>query len=335
VAKILSTGWVLPGRPFTFRFQITGLHPKATETLMDGWLDGISRLTILCFAGTYALALASELVRLRGGSKAWWHLLPGLLIGIGWLVQAAYLANLAIQKRAVPLSSVFESLLLLGWVLAAAALWLELRTSRSRATLAGPLVLTLALAVVTVAGTLAPRAGTQPGSGSELAGWGMIHGMFQTLGAVGTSLAFAFAGMYLLQARRLKRKQAAPLKFPLPSLEQSDRWHKTAILATFPLLTAGLLTGVALVFAVQQRPGYLFRWSDPKIVSTLALWAVSLGLLIARYQPAWQGRRLMMLTVVAFGLLVFAVLGVGLILPTAHSGLAALPLPAQGAGAKP
>ena len=80
----------------------------------------MNRLTILCFAGTYALALVSELVRLRGRARAWWHLLPGFLIVIGWLVQAAYLANLAIQKRAVPLTSVLESLLLLGWVLAGA-----------------------------------------------------------------------------------------------------------------------------------------------------------------------------------------------------------------------
>ncbi len=291
----------------------------------------MNRLTILCFAGTYALALVSELVRLRGRARAWWHLLPGFLIVIGWLVQAAYLANLAIQKRAVPLTSVLESLLLLGWVLAAVALLLEVRAGRSRPTLAGPVVLALALVVLTVAGIWAPRVDAQPGNPSELAVWGMIHGMFQTLGAVGTSLAFAFGVMYLLQARRLKRKQAAPLIFPLPSLEQSDRWHRATIVTAFPLLTAGLLTGVALVVAVRQRPGYEFHWTDPKILSTLALWVVSAGLLVARFQPAWQGRRLMILTVVAFALLAFAVVGVGLILPTAHSGLASLPGPATGA----
>jgi ABC-type transport system involved in cytochrome c biogenesis permease subunit len=277
----------------------------------------MTRLTVLCFAGTYALALVSELLRLRGQTQTWWRHLPGLLIGLGWLVQAAYLANLAIQKHAVGLASVFESMLVLGWVLAAIALFLEVRWNVVRPTLAGPVVLALALVVLTVAGVWAPRSAARLNDPGALALWGTIHGMFLTLGAVGTSLAFAFGLMYLLQSSRLKRKQSR-LVLPLPSLEQSDRWHRMAIVIAFPLLTAGLLSGLGLIVAVHQAGGSVFWLTDPKVFSTLALWVVSTALLVARFQPEWQGRRLMILTVLVFAVLVFAMVGVGLVLPTAH-----------------
>ena len=288
----------------------------------------MNRLTVLCFVGTYVLALLSELVRLRGRAQTWWHHLPGLLIAIGWLVQAAYLANLAILRRSLPLTSVFESLLLLGWVLAAIALLLEVRGGTNRPTAAGPVVLCLALLVLTVAGILVPRGISPTNNPSELATWGMIHGMFQTLGAVGTSLAFAFGLMYLLQARRLKLKQRSRQVLPLPSLEQSERWHRAAIVAAFPLLTAGLLSGMGLVVAVHQVGGSSFRWTDPKVLSTLA----SAALLVARFLPAWQGRKVMILTVITFAMLAFTMVGVGLVLPTAHGGLASLPNSNSAAG---
>jgi ABC-type transport system involved in cytochrome c biogenesis permease subunit len=285
----------------------------------------MTRLTVLCFAGTYGLALASELLRLRGRADVWSRLLPGFLIALGWLVQSAYLANLAIQKQVVPLTSIFESMLVLGWVLAAIALFLEFYRQSKRPTLAGPVVLALALVVLTVAGLWAPRSMARRDDPGALALGGMIHGLFQTLGAVGTCLAFAFGLMYLIQARRLKRKQKSRWALPLPSLEQSDRWHRVAILTAFPLLTAGLISGLALVIVVHQAGASTFRWTDPKVFSTVALWVVSAALLFARFQPEWQGRRLMILTVLAFAMLAFAMVGVGVVLPTAHGGLSMLP----------
>ena len=59
-------------------------------------------------------------------------------------------------------------------------------------------------------------------------------------------------------------------------------------------------------------------WSDPKVVSSTALWVVFAALLNARLRPAMRGRRVMVLTIVAFAFLVFTWAGVGVLLPTAH-----------------
>ena len=54
---------------------------------------------MLCFAGTYGLALASELARFVVRGAARWYLTVGLT-ALGWVVQTAYLANLALATGA-------------------------------------------------------------------------------------------------------------------------------------------------------------------------------------------------------------------------------------------
>ncbi len=286
---------------------------------------GMDRLTVLCFAGTYALALAAELARfaakLRDGVRR--YATVGLT-ALGWLVHTVYLANLAIEKKAVPVTTPFESLIVLAWVLAAIGLYLMVHAGGSRPTAAGPVVLTLVLAVLTVAGRWTARVGSVWPGWSErgwLTFWGTLHGLFLLLGAVSTCLAFVFGLMYLAQSRRLKHKRMPGQGVALPSLEQSERWNRAAITMAFPLLTAGLLIGVGLIVATARSGGAPLGWTDPKVLSTLALWIVFAGLLHARYRPEWRGRRVMVLTVVAFLFLVFAMVAVGLILPTAHRGL--------------
>lgn len=277
----------------------------------------MDRLTVLCFAGTYALALASDLARFVVRVPPAVERYSALaLTTLGWLVHTVYLVNLAIREHSLPVTSVFESLLALAWVLAAIDLYLTARPARLTAV--GPVLLALVLTVLVIAGQWAPR--DNPGTGWDgwPRFWGTVHGLFLLMGAVFTCLAFVFGALYLVQTRRLKRKQSPGSGWPLPSLEQSERWNRTAITLAFPLLTAGLLIGVALVVAVHRSGGSTLAWTDPKVLSTAALWLVFAGLLHARYRPEWRGRRVMILTLVAFAFLAFAMIGVDLLLPTAH-----------------
>jgi ABC-type uncharacterized transport system permease subunit len=124
--------------------------------------------------------------------------------------------------------------------------------------------------------------------------------------------------MYLVQANRLKHKRRPRFGFALPSLEQSERLNRAAIILAFPLLTFGLLIGVVLGLA--HRAGAMeLSWSDPKVVSASVMWLVFAVLLHARFRPEMRGRSVMVLTIVAFAFLVFAWVGVeALRLPTAH-----------------
>ena len=289
---------------------------------MDRGLMSMLRLEVLCFAGTYGLALLCELARFVTRNAARWYLTVGLT-ALGWLVQTAYLVNLGRSQQKVLVTTPFESLLVLSWILALIGLYLMVRSPRQVAV--GLFVLPLVLALVSVAGRFAARTAHWDQWGGATRFWGSVHGVFLLAGAVSTCVAFAAGLMYLVQANRLKHKRPARLGLGLPSLEQSERLNRGAITLAFPLLTFGLLIGVILDLAVRGQAARVpLSWTDPKVVSAGLMWLVFAVLLHARFRPAMRGRSVMLLTILAFAFLVFTWVGVDVLnLPTAHGSATA------------
>jgi ABC-type uncharacterized transport system permease subunit len=277
----------------------------------------MARLEVLCFAGTYGLALIAELARFVVRSPARWYVAVGLT-ALGWVVQTVYLANLAWVDRTLPITTVFESLLVLSWIFAAIGLYLMIRSPKPVAV--GLFVLPMVLALVVLAGRFAPRQASWGHWGGATTFWGIVHGVFLLAGAVSTCVAFAAGLMYLVQSNRLKHKRRPRFGFTLPSLEQSERVNRGAITLAFPLLTFGLLIGVVLSLVTRsQAHGAVPGWTDPKVLSALMMWVVFAVLLHARFRPAMRGRSVVVLTIVAFAFLVFTWVGVEVLhLPTAH-----------------
>ncbi len=300
----------------------------------------MERLTVLCFAGTYGLALLSELARFAVRSAARWYLTMGLT-ALGWIVQTVYLVNLAWTGHRVPMSTPFESLLVLSWIFAAIGLYLMARAPRPVAV--GTFVLPVVVGLTALAGTSVPReAGWVGFLGGPTAFWGSVHGLFLLAGAVSTCVAFAAGLMYLAQANRLKHKRSGRFGVALPSLERSERLHRGAITVAFPLLTFGLLIGMVLTVTAGRRggagssTGSVLTWTDPKVVSALAMWLAFAVLLHARFRPAMRGRSVMVLTIIAFGFLVFTWAGVEVLhLPTAHGLPRAASAPGSESGGRP
>jgi ABC-type uncharacterized transport system permease subunit len=281
----------------------------------------IDRLSVLCFAGTYGLALLAELARFVVRSSVRWYLTAGLM-ALGWLVQTAFLANLALKNPLMPLvTSAFQSVMMLSWIVALIGLYLMIRSPKPVAV--GIFVLPLVIGLVIVAGWFAPRQSDWLQWGGTVAFWGAVHGIFLLGGAVFSCVAF-FAGlMYLAQMRRLKAKRPHRFAIALPSLEQSERINRGSITLAFPLLTFGLLIGMVLSVAIRREDhesfAHVLTWTDPKVLSALVMWLVFAVLLHARFRPAMRGKSVMLLTIVAFGFLVFTWVGVeALRLPTAH-----------------
>jgi ABC-type transport system involved in cytochrome c biogenesis permease subunit len=243
-------------------------------------------------------------------------------MALGWLVQTAFLANLVLKSPLLPVTTAFESVIVLSWIVALIGLYLMVRSPKPVAV--GMFVLPLVLGLVITGGWFAPRSSEWLNWGGTITFWGTVHGIFLLGGAVFTCVAF-FAGlMYLVQMRRLKAKRPSRFGLALPSLEQSERINRGAITVAFPLLTFGLLIGMILSLAArteEKAPSSLhtLHWTDPKVLSALSMWLVFAVLLHARFRPAMRGRSVMVLTIVAFGFLVFTWVGVeALRLPTAH-----------------
>ncbi|MBI1325037.1 cytochrome C biogenesis protein [bacterium] len=276
----------------------------------------MERISIVCFGGTYFLSLLADLTRLKWGGKTGWRIVPGLL-ALGLCVHGVYVAHRGFSMGRLPISTMFDSTMLLAWILAAIELYLLLRSEKANAV--GLFITPLVLVVILVGGLFGPRtAWSEDWSGASRF-WGTVHAGFLVGGAACTFVAFSAALMFGAQSRRLKKKSSAKEGLALPSLETSERINRLAITLSFPLLTFGLVIGVMLNYAIGLKQSRVaISWTDPKLLSAAAMWCVFAALLNARFRPAMRGRRIMWLTFLAFAFLIFTWIGIGSLVPTAH-----------------
>ncbi|MCI0701764.1 MAG: cytochrome c biogenesis protein [Planctomycetia bacterium] len=251
-----------------------------------------------CIGLSYLCAFLLELARLLWPAKGW--RIAGLVFGVAGLF--AHTAYLLVNQP--PPSAPYGSLLLLAWVLALFYLYGTVHHAKQAWA-----IFVLPVVIVLVAMSRVLLFAT-PGQNDFsfarwLAGdrfWGAVHGVLILLASVGVSVGFLASVMYLIQARRLRNKVAPDSVVPMLSLERLETMNRRALNVAFPLLTAGLLVGTLLL-----KHGYdIDNWLSLKVLSTAGLWLVFLVLLYLRYGVHVPARRLAALSVVAFGLLLVA-----------------------------
>lgn len=145
--------------------------------------------------------------------------------------------------------------------------------------------------------------------------WGPAHGILILAASIGVSIGFLASLMYLVQARRIKNRVNPSRVTPLLSLERLERMNRHAVNWSFPLLTAGLLVGT-LLLRTESAENLL----SVKVLSTAGLWVVFLVLLYLRYATSVPARRLAALSIIAFGLLLIALVASHPFLAGGNSG---------------
>ncbi len=258
----------------------------------------LERVTLFCFEASYAVALGLELAQMV------WPRVATRWLGIAFGGAGLFAHTLFLLYQQPPLSSPFGSILFLAWILAVFYFYGSLHHRRVTW---GVFVLPVVLGLIGLADQ--NRLPREAGRGmvlnvDALRGdhfWGLVHGGLLLLAAVGVTVGFLASLMYLVQAHRLKAKVLPGEGMQLLSLERLEQMNRRAINWAFPLLTAGVLVGMVLM--IQQPREALFNWKDPRILGTVILWLVYAILLYLRYGFHLRGRRVALLTIVAFGLL--------------------------------
>jgi ABC-type transport system involved in cytochrome c biogenesis permease subunit len=225
---------------------------------------------------------------------------------IGFSAAGLLAHTLFLAAQRLPLSSRYGSLLFLAWILAVFTLYGALHHRRVAW---GLFVLPLVLGLVGLAivFTHDPTSADEDYWLSRLVAvggrefWGAVHGTLLLLAGVGICVGFIASLMYLVHARRLTAKMLPGSNFRMLSLERLEKMNRRAIILAFPLLTAGVLVGMALL-AHSEEP--LHGWTDVRILTAGVLWLVFAILLYLRYNRHIGGRRVALLTIVAFVLLV-------------------------------
>ena len=276
--------------------------------------DFVSRISIVCFAASYAVALACEASRplFRSGLRG------AAMIGFaaaGLVAHTLFLVWRGMSESAAPLSSPFDWYLLAAWLLAAGSLWLTLANPR---TPVGLFLLPVVLALVGAA-TLASREPFLQSPASRI--WGRIHGSFNLAASVSVAVGAAAGLMWLIQAGRLARKEPAPRGFRMPSLERLARLTQRTLAVAAWTAAAGFISGVVLN-AVTRRHGLLetVPWTDPVVLrmGALVAWLITADALAhaARRRPE-GGRVTAWLSLASLAVLAASMLW-GLLGPSQH-----------------
>ncbi len=220
-----------------------------------------------------------------------------------------YLVAVAVVERKVPLTSFFEALSAIAFLLAlgTALLYFAVRV-KSAPLFALPLV--FLFQVISAVGTQVVYLPEQLFR-SPLFG---AHTLLTLLGYAAFGCSMVAGLMYLHLFRQLKRHRLRRMYDRLPPLELLERVNEAALVSGFVFLTAGILLGGILA----QRVWGTIPLEDPKILLSGVLWLIYVFALVMRRGFRWSGRRFNTLGVLGFGALVVIMAVVRLLVPTMH-----------------
>ncbi len=171
---------------------------------------------IIIFVSVVVLFLAAAIagvLQLLDGGKKYKRFLPPL-ISLAITMEVVILILRAVSLAAIPLTGLFESMIVLTVVFGLVYLLLS---SAIRQVWFGSVMAWIIFAMILMAGTVA-----KPASEAHEAAatpWAIVHGIAMILAGVATMLATTSALLYLLGRRKLKQKKVMQVLGKVPNFE--------------------------------------------------------------------------------------------------------------------
>jgi len=248
--------------------------------------EGLFYLTAAAYVAASVLFLRF-LVRGKGDVG----LLGPRLVGAGAALHAAHIVVASLVLRVCPVEGIHFPMSVASMSMAVAYV---LARKRLKIEVAGafiaPLALTSLLASRFVGGGAEPSARVK----SAILPFHVTTNLF---GVALFTLAFSAATLYLIQEHLLKKKQIDGVFRRLPPLDVLDRAEHRFLLAGFPLLTIGIVTGTLWARHVELgAPSEVLR-----SIFGYVTWLVIAAVLFMRAAVGWRGRRAAYGTIAGFG----------------------------------
>lgn len=277
---------------------------------------------IIIFGAVVVLFLAAAIagvLQLLDGGKKYKRFLPPL-ISLAVTLEAVILLIRAVAIKAIPLTGLFESMIVLTVVFG--LIYLLLRGA-IRQVWFGSVMAWIIFALILMAGTVAKPAS----EAAEVAAtpWAIGHGIAMILGGASIMFATASAFLYLLGRGKLKRKKIIQVLGRVPNIEKLEQMNLFGARISFALLTIGLISGLGLASVVGTGPSAslgtgITGWlADGKVVCIIAAWILLGMILLLNRMLLLKGKGRAYMTIVVFVLLLFAILGVTVLGITQHN----------------
>ena len=142
--------------------------------------------------------------------------------------------------------------------------------------------------------------------------WTSLHAALMSLSYGAFGLSSAAAVMYLTQERNLKFHKLQAIFSLLPPIQRLEAVIGRLLLSGFLLLTLGLATGVVDLTYINHPQTYR---GDPKIVWSIVVWLLYLGLVVMRWKFAQGGRRFALGAIGSFVFVLLTFWGTNLLSP--------------------
>ncbi len=271
---------------------------------------------LIIFLFVLALYLAASIVgilQLRDrGEKHKRLLLP--LVCLAITLEAVLLIFRAVAIKAVPLTGVFESMIVLTIVFGLIYLFVGIAIQQ---VWFGSVMVWVILGLIILAAIVA-----KPASEAHIAAstpWAIVHGFTMNLSGAAAMLATASSMLYLLGRKKLKQKKVLQVLGKVPNLEKLERMNIFGLKACFVLMTFGFTSGIGLAATSSSLNMTVSDWlTDPKIVLIALVWLL-LGLIMVLWHTVKLREKIIAyVTLVTFALILFAVVGTSVFCGSGH-----------------
>ncbi len=231
-------------------------------------------------------------------------------LGVGFVLQGAGLVVRSIEIGTFAITTFPEQVSFFALVLAGVYLLTQVRFRLDvLAAVVGP------IGFIGVLAALVAHGGAPDPPPELRSPWLFVHVTLAYLGNAAFALACLVSLVYLWEERQLKAHSVGRFLWRLPSLERLDTVNFKFLIWGFVLLTLSIVIGVLWA---ELYFGRFWSW-EPRTIWTMIIWVIYAVLLQGRFTVGWGGRRAAALTIVGFGVLFVAFIGVNVLAPGQHA----------------
>jgi len=237
------------------------------------------------------------------------------LISIAVVLETVILIFRAVEIKMIPLTGSFESMMVLAIVFGLTYFFFAMFIQQPWFSA----VMAWVLLLMVVITALVARPAAKPDD-AIITPWAIAHGLAMILGEVTILLSTVSALIYLLANHRLKQKKIINVIGIVPNLERLRQINHYGILISFVLVTLGMISGMGMGYlrssALEIR--FIEWFYDPKFIAMSVAWMIIFLVMISRHYSLFHQKTRAYLTLTAFCLILFAMVGVLTVSSTKH-----------------
>ncbi len=274
---------------------------------MDWFTD---RHVFLLAVIVYGLSMTYSVFLWRNGFRRDNHV-NYLLLLVAFAVHTTAMLQRGLWLGHCPVTNLYEATSFAMWTIVAlylvVGLWARLRFLGA---FVSPGL--FAIGVFALMPSLDPPHNARP----ELpAAWTSLHAALLSLSYGAFGLSSVAALMYLTQERNLKFHKLQAIFSLMPPIQRLEAAVGRLLLAGFVLLTIGLALGVAGLVHLEDPHAYR---GDPKVIWSMVVWVMYLGLIVMRWPFAQGGRRFALSAIGSFVFVLLTFWGTNVLSPLHH-----------------